>query len=280
MKVAFFGTPKISQIVLEKLINSPYKPQLVITGADTQKGRGQKTEITPIKETALKNKIKILQPQTLSEKNFAVEFKTFDPDVAILIAYGKIIPDEILSIPKFGFVNIHPSLLPKYRGPAPITAPILEGDTTTGVSLIVLDSELDHGPIIAQAEVAISETDTHKTLGEKLANTGANLLLKTLPEYLEQNITPESQDHNLATFSKKITKENGKIDIANPPDNITLDRMIRAYYPWPTVWFVLDQKRFMLLPEGQIQPEGKKPMVIKEFLNGYPKYKGLIEKLT
>lgn len=277
MKVAFFGTPKIAQIVLEKLINSPYKPQIVVTGPDTKVGRGQKLEASPVKKTATEHNIKVLQPENLS--SLISQLSTLNLDLAILVAYGKIIPNDILQIPSFGFVNVHPSLLPKFRGPSPITTPILAGDKTTGVSLIVLDSELDHGPIIAQKEIVISPSDTHDSLGTKLTTTGAKLLLETLPEYLAQNITPEQQDHDLATYTQKITKESGKIDISNPPDQITLDRMIRAYFPWPTVWAEIDEKNIKFLPENKIQMEGKKPMLIKEFLNGYPKYKEVIGKI-
>ncbi len=145
--------------------------------------------------------------------------------------------------------------------------------------MIVLDSELYHGPIIAQKEVVISPTDTNDSLGIKLANLGANLLLETLPQYLAQNVTPQAQEHDQATFTQKITKGSGKIDINNPPKKETLDKMIRAYFPWPAVWFESGAKKFKLLPENKIQPEGKRPMTIKEFLNGYPVYKSKLENL-
>lgn len=279
MKIAFFGTPKIARQVLEKLISSAYQPQLVITGSDTKQGRGRKLQPNPVKEISTKNKIRTIRPTNLKDKKFLAEFKKFAPDVAILIAYGKIIPDAVLSIPKFGFVNIHPSLLPKYRGPSPINSAILGGDKITGVSLIILDSDLDHGPIIAQKELPITKTDTHDSLATKLANLGSSLLMATLSDYLNLNITPQAQDHDLATYTEKITKQNGKINLENPPNPQTLDRMIRAYYPWPTVWFELNSKKIKLLPENKIQPEGKKPMTIKEFLNGYPQMKKLLEKL-
>lgn len=267
LKIAFLGTPKIAAEVLEKLIPTAYKPQLVITGYDKKQGRGQALVATPVKLAAEKATIVTSYKMSSLDKSF---------DLAILIAYGRIIPNEILRLPKFGFINIHPSLLPKYRGPSPITSAILAGDKTTGVTLIVLDSELDHGPIIGKQQAKIDKADTHDSLATKLASIGAKLLLETLPDYLNQNITPQPQDHSQAAYTEKITKESGKIDINKPPDVQTLDRMVRAFYPWPTVWFELDRKRIKLLPENKIQPEGKKPMTLQEFQNGYPNYKDLV----
>ncbi len=272
MKIAFFGTPRLAQIVLEKLIDSPYKPQLVVTAPDAKTGRGQEVKSSPVKQTAIDNRIDVLQPAKLTTLD-----ATFD--LAILIAYGKILPQKILDIPKFGFINIHPSLLPKYRGPSPVQTAILEGEEKTGVSIILLDREVDHGPILAQKEVEIEDTDNHLSLNEKLALTGAEVLLEILPDYIEGKLKPAAQNDKLATITEHIAKQNGEIDLQNPPDKKTLDRMIRAYHPWPGVWTKLDGKIIKFLPNGLIQPEGKRKMTKKEFLNGYPKTKELIEKL-
>ncbi len=278
LKIAFFGTPKIAANTLGNLINSKFKPQLVVTGADIQSGRGRKLASNPTKEVAQVNKIKTLEPEKL-DKNFVHQLKEFAPDVAVLIAYGKIIPDEVLTIPKFGFVNIHPSLLPKYRGPSPITSAILNDEKVTGVTLIVLDSELDHGPIISQQTLSIDDLDTHESLAKKLADLGTQTIIKIMPAYLNQNISPKPQDHKQATYTEKLTKNSGKIDLKNPPSPELLDRMIRAYYPWPVVWTEIEGKRFKLLPDAKIQPEGKKPMSYQEFKNGYGKYKELLAKI-
>jgi len=302
LKIVFFGTPKIAAEVLENLAKSEFKPQLAVTGVDEKTGRGRKLTETPVKTVAKNNKIKTLQPSNLDDGDFIKELKEFAPDVAVLVAYGEIIPDEVLQIPKFGFLNIHPSLLPKYRGPSPIVTAILNGDKITGATVIVLDSELDHGPQITQREVEIANTDTHDSLATKLSSAGSKILIEILPDYLSQNVTPEIQNHDTATYTEKITKASGKIDLTNPPDIETLDRMIRAYFPWPAVWTELELKservkelkkiRLKFLPNTPtilpsynptdlflVQPEGKRPMTPKEFLNGYPMAKEKLEKI-
>lgn len=312
VNIVFFGTPRFAQIVLERLINFPYKPKLVITAPDAKVGRGQQVGQSPVKQTAIKNRIEVVQPEKLSGSSQGPSFFLESPksrtdlfangpfclehlDLAILVAYGKIIPKEVLAIPKYGFINVHPSLLPKYRGPSPIQSAILAGEEKTGVTIIKLDEEVDHGPILGQTELKIENDDTHDSLGEKLANLGASLLLEVLPEFLSHfrsvpgiNLAHSgselrAQDHSKATFTKHITKEDGFIDLQNLPDAVTFDRMVRAYYPWPTVWskLMVNGKWLIVkfLPGGQIQPEGKRPMSIKEFLNGYPQAKELIEKV-
>lgn len=293
-KIVFLGTAKIAAQILETLAGSKFKPQLVITGHDKKLGRGLASMPTKVKLVAQKYNIATSYELSTIDKRF---------DIAILVAYGKMIPDNVLRIPKFGFVNVHPSLLPKYRGPSPIICAILNGEITTGVTLIILDSKLDHGPTIAQKQIAIAASDTHDTLATKLANLGSQLLLNTLPDYLAQNITPQAQDHANATYTEKITRENGKINPINPPDPQTLERMVRAYYPWPSVWCTVKvnsdksrQRRGSLgaaevkeirikllpsLPTKQpnypitypflIQVEGKRPMSYIEFKNGYSK---------
>lgn len=260
-KIAFFGTPKLAQIVLEGLVKTQYKPQLVVTSQLTLSRRGLRVSPSPVAETAQQNNLKIVGK--IEELN-----ETFE--LAILVAFGHIIPKRILEIPKFGFINIHPSLLPKYRGPSPIQSAILKGEKQTGVTIMKLDEEIDHGPVLAQEKINIELTDTNESLTQKLAILGTNLLLKTLPLYLSGKLEPKAQVHTNATYTGKITKDSGKIDINNPPAEAILDHLIRAYYPWPSVWFEENGKRFKLLPENKVQPEGKKPMTLNEFKNGYP----------
>lgn len=278
MKIAFLGTPRFAQIILEKLVDSPYQPSLVITALDAKIGRGRKSGISPVKQTALAHHIKIIQPT--SSESFKSLVSSFKFDLAILAAYGKIIPKGILAIPKYGFINVHPSLLPKYRGPSPIQSAILAGEKKTGISVMLLDKEIDHGPILAQKEIALNGDDTYALLIEKLGSAGAELLFAALPKYLEGTIVPKPQDHKKAAFTKHITKQDGYIDLNNPPDAKTLDRMIKAYFPWPNVWTKIDGKIIKLLPPTippshypnkpfMIQPEGKRVMTLAEFKNGY-----------
>lgn len=271
--IVFFGTPRFAQIVLENLIASEFKPSLVVTAPDAKAGRGQMLTPPPVKQNALGAGIRLTQKTEFDPKDFT----GLNPDLAILVAFGQIIPKEILEIPKLGFLNIHPSLLPKYRGPSPIQTAILENEKTTGVTIIKLDEELDHGPILGRREVPIEENDTHLTLIEKLGAIGSNLLLELLPDYVSGNLKLQDQDHVRATMTKKITKEDGHIDLHNPPNPQDLNRMIRAYYPWPTVWgeiIVQSDKgkvqRVKLLPEKMVQVEGKNPVPREEFAKLYP----------
>ena len=264
--VAFFGTPHFAQIVLEKLLDSPYKPKLTITAPDAKSGRGNKLKETPVKQTAVKNNIKVFTPTNLKTESGPEVF-----DLAILVAYGKIIPRAVLEIPKYGFINIHPSVLPKYRGPTPVQNTILNGDEKTGVSIMLLDEQIDHGPIITQTEMKIDVNDTHKSLSEKLFIQGAETLLEILPDFLTGILVPKEQHHEDATFTQHIEKQNGYFEIDNPPDKKQFQRMIKAYYPWPNVWTRIDGKVVKFLPGDKIQPEGKLPMSAKEFKNGYPK---------
>lgn len=309
LKIAFFGNGHNSATTLTRLIPTEFKPTLVITGGDVQKGRGQKIQSSPPKIIAQKNHIRTLEPQNLTDESFRQEFTKFAPDLTILIAYGKIIPGKVLTIPKHGFVNIHPSLLPKYRGPSPIYQALLNDDSQTGVTIMKLDKELDHGPILAQKKLPIDKADTHETLMQKLAIVGTDLLLEILPHYLDGSLKPKEQDHSKAITTEKITKENGRIDLQNPPEAEKLDRMIRAFYPWPGVWIELEtgntkqetkKLRIKFFPPTslsshqptrldsvdprridpfQVQPEGKRPLSISEFKNGYPEQYKQIENL-
>ena len=203
------------------------------------------------------------------------DIKNTQSEIAVLAAYGKILPKEILNHFKYGILNIHPSLLPKYRGSSPVQNAILDGDTQTGVTVIKLDEAMDHGPILAQEIITLDNTDTAQSLYTKLFPLGAKLIIENLPAFTAGKKELVEQDHQLATYTKMITKADGYIDILNiKPEEI--DRKIRAYFPWPGAWSKVvlnekgEQKIVKFLPNKIIQVEGKKEMSYKDFLNGYP----------
>ncbi|MEK7453038.1 MAG: methionyl-tRNA formyltransferase [Patescibacteria group bacterium] len=240
-KIIFMGTPEIAEKSLQKLINfQKYKPSLVITQEDKPIGRNRIVTSPPTKILAEKNNIEVWQPKNLRDRNFLLKIREFSPDIIIVLAYGKIIPKEIIDIPKFGILNIHTSLLPNHRGASPIQHSILEGDKITGVTIIKIDEILDHGPIIAKKEIGVSDDENQESLHLKLANLGADLLLETLPLWLEEKIIPEEQDHKKATFTKILKREDGEIKDGYGAEKI--DRMFRAFSPWPGVYIVLKGK--------------------------------------
>lgn len=205
--------------------------------------------------------------------------------LGIIASYGRIVTKNVINSFPYGIINIHPSLLPKYRGPTPVPTAILEGEEKTGVSIIKIDEEVDHGPILIQKEEKISPEDTSETLLNRLFKIGAELLPNVIERYIKGGIELVEQDHNLATFTKALKKEDGFIDLENPPPPDLLDRMIRAFYPWPGVWFKTklgEQNRIVkLLPGQKIQVSGKKPMQYKDFINGYKQqFESSLEKFV
>ncbi|OGY24392.1 MAG: hypothetical protein A2Y57_04105, partial [Candidatus Woykebacteria bacterium RBG_13_40_7b] len=240
IKIVFFGTPPFSVTILRKLIGNTIvgdlQLSLVVTSPDKQSGRNQKPTPSPVKELALKYNLKVETPENLKDKSFISSLSSLTPDLIVLASYGKIVPKEILDIPKFGSLNVHPSLLPKYRGPSPIQTAILNGDEGTGVSIMLMEDKVDSGPILAQVRIKISENDTYETLSKKLSEQSGRFLVDTIYLYLGKRVKPESQDESQATYTKLIKKEDGFIDLAKPPKKEVLERMTRAYYPWPGVW--------------------------------------------
>lgn len=267
MKFVFFGASEFSVKVLDILYQNSFVPELIITTSDKPKGRGLKLRPNPVKIWAQKNNI----IYTTDYSRLTTDYSFF-----IIAAYGKIIPKEILDIPKYGTLNVHPSLLPKYRGPSPIQSFILNGEKETGVTIMLTDEQMDHGPILAQQELEISNL-TYKKLEEKLAELGGKLLIETIPKWLKAEIKPQEQDHSKATFTKKITKEDGLTDLKNEPAEI-IERKIRAFTPWPGVYFFINGKRLIItkaeladsgLKIERVKPEGKNEMDFEDFLRGY-----------
>jgi len=283
MKYIFFGTPEFATIILEKLIKAELMPEAVICNPDKPVGRKQIITPPPVKVLAQKYGLTVYQPKDKTELLEII--KKLQPDVAVVAAFGMLFPKEILDIPKYGFINIHPSLLPKYRGATPIQTAILNGDEETGVSLFLIDEEMDKGKIIANSKLQIANSDNYESLMRKLAELGADLLIKTLPDFVAGKITPLPQDESQATYTKKFKTEDAFVDLAalhlamqgEPrPDGrekaIEIDRKIRALNPEPGTWTLKDDKRMKILeailtPDSKlklkkIQFEGKKPQNI------------------
>lgn len=301
----FFGSSSFGLLTIELLLENHYQISLVITLPDEPAGRNRKFQPTPVKIFCLKNNLSFIQPEKLKDQEIIKKIKDLDPNLAVVASYGKIIPQEILNIFTLGCLNLHPSLLPKYRGPSPIQTAILNGDQETGVTIIKLDEKMDHGPIVANRQWPIANGQTFSGLHEQLSREAAELLIKTLPDYLAKKIKPLTQDDNQATYTKIFTKENGRIDWQK--EATAIERQIRAFFPWPGSYAEFKIKNKNLLIKiltaqseknieakpaliGQIQqkngqlfvqcgqgaleilklqPEGKNEMAAKDFINGY-----------
>ncbi len=274
VSVIFFGTSDFAVPALKKLaFDSNYQIKAVITQPDKPAGRKQKLSASPVKIEAEKLGLKVIQPPHLTSPTRGEEkgglFPPLDGegeggvDIFIVASYGKIIPKSILKIPKYGVLNIHPSLLPKYRGPSPIQAAILNGDDETGVTIMKLDEEMDHGPVVASSKFKVDNSEHgYKKLHDELADMGAGLLVKILPEYISGKTKPVPQDHSKATFTKIITKTDGRIDWKKSAEEI--DRQIRAYESWPVAWTTLDGKRLKIFEAApaDIPAEARTPSLI------------------
>lgn len=212
------------------------------------------------------------------------KIKNANSDIAVLGYFGFIVPKQILDIFPKGIVNLHPSLLPKYRGPTPVQESILNDDKKTGISILKLDEEVDHGPLLFQKEEAILTDDTSETLYQRLFKIGADYLYQTIQQYIKGDLKLVSQDDKKTTFTKLMNKNDGLIEIDNPPPLEKIKLMIRAFFPWPGVWtkWKMENGKWKILkflPGGKIQVEGKNPMSYKDFINGYKEGKEILGKL-
>ena len=280
-KIVFFGSSNYVIPVIE-IIKKNFDFSLVITT--------EQNPSDPIPHFCIKNKIKYISVTSLNNSIVNDQLSMVNCQLAILADFGLIIPKRVLKIFQKGIINIHPSLLPKYRGPTPVQNAILNGENMTGISIIKLDDKVDHGPILAQKEEKILEDDTADTLYARLFEIGADLIYQNIKHYIKGYLKPRQQIHSKATFTKLLQKNDGLINLDNPPSPIKIARMIRAYHPWPGVWTKLQivagstrgvdvQKIIKFLPEQKIQVEGKNPVSYKDFTNGYSKGKDILEKL-
>ncbi|MDX9892998.1 MAG: methionyl-tRNA formyltransferase [Patescibacteria group bacterium] len=242
-KIIFLGTPNFAVPSLQALIDNNFKPFLVITQPDRPVGRKQELVAPPVKVLAQENGIPVIQPE--NKRELEKFFKDNNCEVAILVAYGMLITAETLELPKWGFLNIHPSLLPKYRGSSPLQTALLNGDTQSGVSIIKLTYGIDAGPIVGSKKFEISQNDNAETLHDKAAKLGAELLIELLPSYLAGQIEARVQDDSQATYTRIISREDGLINWQRSAEEIA--RQFKAFTPWPGVFSQLTNKRLKIV---------------------------------
>jgi methionyl-tRNA formyltransferase len=254
VRAVFMGTPQFAATILESLLRGSCEVLAVYTQPDKPAGRGRPVVFPPVKKLALERQIPVIQPESFKSSEVKEKLASFRPELVIVAAFGSILPPEVLSLPEFACLNVHPSLLPRHRGPSPVANTILCGDELTGVTVMLMDTGLDTGPILAQRKVGISFMDTTGSLSSKLANVGGALLLEALPKWLGGELTPHAQDESQATYSKLITGEDAEIDWHLSA--LELWRRVRAYNPWPSCYTWCQGKRLNIhkaIPLGDVR---------------------------
>lgn len=309
MKVVYMGTPDFAVDTLEAVVQAGHEVALVVTQPDKAKGRGKKMSCTPVKEKAMEYALEIAQPERVREESFVNRLKRIAPDVIVVVAFGQILPEAILNIPKYGCINVHASLLPQYRGAAPIQWAVIDGLSKTGVTTMYMEKGLDTGDIICQSEVVLAPDETGGSLFDKLAKDGANLLVKTLVMLENGTAIRRKQEDSKSSYAKMLTKDMGCLDFTR--DAAELERLIRGLNPWPSAYTKIQGKTMKIyaaevvpedtLPEAEpgsivcvekdsftircgkgalrilnLQLEGKKRMDTASFLRGYPLKNGCV----
>ena len=303
MKIVYMGTPDFAVAPLEAILKAGHEVTAVVTQPDRQKGRGREVQYSPVKECALSYGIPVLQPLKIKEKDAVEELRKYPADIFVVAAFGQLLSEEILNMPRFGCINIHASLLPAYRGAAPIQWCVINGEEKTGVTIMQMAKGMDTGDILLQKEVVLDEKETGGSLFDRLMETGAELIVEVLPKIEAGELIPVVQKEELATYAGKITKDMGNIDFTKAA--VTIERLIRGLNPWPSafthykgkilkIWeadvvsecanaenpvpgtvIAMDKESFTLATgEGalrirSLQPEGKKRMSCAEFMRGY-----------
>ncbi len=297
------GTPEFAVPTLENLVRSGARVAGVYTQPDRPSGRGKKTATSPVKAFAESKGLPIFQPATLSTNEVRAEFEALHPDVLVVAAYGLILPKWTLALPPHGVLNVHPSLLPRHRGSAPVANAILQGDEETGVTVMLVEPKVDSGPVLRTRSAGIGPRETTGELTGRLASIGAGLLVETLRDWIRGLVEPMTQDETLATYSRKVMKADGEIDWTLPA--LEIDRKIRAYDPWPgsfTIWAgrrlkvveaealgsEVGQEGLVSRGRGEVevqtgrgrlalkrvQLEGRRAMDVGDFLMGRPEFIG------
>lgn len=240
MKLVFMGTPEFAAGALEALLQAGHEVVCVVTQPDRPKGRSGEPQFSPVKECALKYGIEVFQPVKIKEEEAVKRLKSYPAEAYVVAAFGQILSREILKLPPYGCFNIHASLLPKYRGAAPIQRAIIDGETVSGVTIMKMDEGLDTGDMLARAEVVIAPEDTADTLHDKLSAAGARLIVETLPLIEQGRLTPEKQDDSRSTYAKMLTKEMGRIDWTRPAEET--ERLVRGLNSWPSAYTGINGK--------------------------------------
>lgn len=307
MRVVFMGTPDFAVKILDAVAAAGHEVVLAVTQPDKPKGRSKAQQFPPVKECALRHGIEVFQPKRIREDANVEHLKSYAPDIIIVAAFGQILPKSILDLPEYGCINVHASLLPKYRGAAPIQWAIINGDEITGVTTMRMDIGVDTGDMIAKREVRIAADETGGSLFDKLADAGAKLIVETMEQLAQHTAVFTPQNNEASTHTSMITKELGNIDWRKPA--VEIERLIRGLTPWPSAYTYLNHKCLKLwrahvvgresgcapgtvLIEGkksllvqtgehllaldEVQLEGKKRMDIASFSNGYPVEAGTV----
>jgi len=265
MKIIFFGTSSFATTPLISLINSKHKLLAVVTQPDKRSGRGLVKSFSPVKLVSQKYDIPVHQPATCSNAEFLKTLKGLGADLFVVVSFGQILPEEALEIPKIYSINIHSSLLPKYRGAAPINWAVSNGETSTGVTIFKMTKDMDRGDVIAKEEIKIEHSDTALSLNDKLSKVGADLLLETLEAIKDKKVTLTPQDDTVATHAPKLSKKDGLIDWGKTTSQI--HNHVRAMIPWPAATTSLNKKRMKLwktgIPEGCSELMGEPGTIVK-----------------
>jgi methionyl-tRNA formyltransferase len=286
---------------LQALLDSGHRPVLVVTQPDRRAGRGRRPSVPPVKQLAIEHGLEIDQPSKVRGRAFRERLHDCRPDVLVVVAYGRILPTRVLDLPRLGAVNVHFSLLPLYRGAAPVQWALAHGETVTGVTTMRMNEKMDEGDILLVRELPIAEGEHAPALAERLARVGAELLLETLDGLSHGTLTPRPQDHERATLAPMLRREDGEVDPGL--EAVEIERRVRGFDPWPGVWMALRGKRIRLIdvevvheapaveppgtllglrPEGMVmacgggsrlaikilQPEGKRPLTVRDAVNG------------
>lgn len=238
MKIVFFGTPEFGADILKNLIGTKYQPSLIVTNPDKPAGRDKKITESPVSKLAKEHKIPVLKPKHIKEIQGNLE--KIKPDLMIVAAYGKFLPIEMIELPEYKTLNVHPSLLPKYRGSSPIQYAILNGDKKTGVTIMLINEEMDKGDILSKKEVTL-KNEIYPELSKKLSDVGSDLLKETIPKWIKGGIKPQKQNEKEAVYTKILDKYDGKIDWKQPAKQI--ERQVRAFNPWPGTYAYFISKK-------------------------------------